>query len=140
MLDIKMIRENPDGVRAGLERRGPEVKFGELLEWDEERRQLMSQIEVLRGRRNKEAEEIAKTKKEGKEPPAALVAEMDGVREDIKEKEKFLLVLEQKIEDFLLRIPNIPDESVPSGKSEQQNKIVREHGTMTIPEFTPKPH
>ncbi|MFH1369008.1 MAG: serine--tRNA ligase [Elusimicrobiota bacterium] len=140
MLDIKMIRENPDLIRTGLERRGQEIKLGELLEWDEERRKLMGQIEAMRNKRNKAAEDIARNKKEGKEPSESLVAEMDAVREEIKEKERFLLSLEQKIEDFLLRVPNIPDESVPAGKGEQQNKVVCEHGTVPIYNFPAKTH
>lgn len=140
MLDIKLIRENPDAVKAELEKRGQEVMFGELLEWDEERRQLAAKIEAMREKRNKEAEEVGRAKKEGKEPPAALVAEMDALREEIKEKERGLSAFEQKIEDFLLRIPNIPDASVPVGKSSQQNRVAREHGAIQLPDFTPKPH
>lgn len=140
MLDIKLIRENPDAVKAELEKRGQEVMFGELLEWDEERRQLAAKIEAMREKRNREAEEVGRAKKEGKEPPAALVAEMDALREEIKEKERGLSAFEQKIEDFLLRIPNIPDASVPVGRSSQQNRVAREHGAIQLPDFTPKPH
>jgi seryl-tRNA synthetase len=140
MLDIKLIRENPDAVKAELAKRGQEIMFGDLLEWDEERRQLASKIEAMREKRNKAAEDMGKAKREGKEPPKELVAEMDAVREEVKEKERFVLSLEQKIEDFLLRIPNIPDASVPVGKSAQQNRVAREHGTIQLPDFTPKPH
>lgn len=140
MLDIKKIRENAEAVKTGLERRGQEIQLGQILEWDNERRQLITKNEALQMKRNKSAEAVGKMKKEGKEPSAELVAEMDGVREEIKENDRFLLTLEQKIEDFLLRIPNIPDDSVPMGKSEQQNKVVREHGAVPMPDFTPKTH
>ena len=140
MLDIKLIRENADAVKKALAKRGQEINFGELLGWDGERRKLITDMEALSQSRNKAAEQIGKLKKEGKEPPAELVAEMDSVREQVKEKERFLITLEQNIEDFLLRVPNIPDESVTVGKSAEDNKIVTQVGEIPKYDFTPKPH
>lgn len=140
MLDIKLIRENAETVKKALEKRGPAINFTELLGWDSERRKLITEMDALSQRRNKAAEQVGRLKKDGKGAPEDLVAEMDGVREQVKEKERFLLTLEQKIEDFLLRIPNIPDESVTVGKSAEENKTVSQSGEIPKFDFAPKPH
>ncbi len=140
MLDIKLIRENTDAVKKALEKRGPEINFGEVLGWDSERRKLIAEMEALQVNRNKAAEQVGRLKKEGKDAPEELVAEMDGVREQVKEKERFLVTLEQNIEDFLLRIPNIPDESVTVGKSADDNKVVSQSGEIPKYDFAPKAH
>jgi len=140
MLDINLIRENPKAVIKALEARGQKIVLDDLLNWDTERRDLITEIETLREKRNKSAEEIAKLKKDGKNAPEKLVKEMDAVRESVKEKEKYLVTLEQKIEDFALRLPNIPDETTPAGKTPADNKLVRESGKLPSFSFTPKPH
>ncbi len=140
MLDIKLIRENPEVVQKALAKRGQEVNFGELLQWDGERRTLITDMEQLQGRRNKVSEEVGKLKRQGQNPPDTILAEMNDVREKIQEKERFLVSLEQKIEDFLLRIPNIPDESVPAGKDEKDNPVIRQTGEIPQFAFEPKPH
>src|SRR3989339_1448909 len=116
------------------------MPLDEVIGWDSERRTLISDMEELQGRRNKAAEEVGKLKRRGSTPPEALVQEMNNVREQVKEKERFLVVLEQKIEDFLLRIPNIPDESVPAGKDEKDNPVIRQTGEIPQFAFEPKPH
>ncbi|OGS25260.1 MAG: serine--tRNA ligase [Elusimicrobia bacterium RIFOXYB2_FULL_50_12] len=140
MLDIKLIREHSAQVAEALKKRNQNIPLDEVIGWDSERRTLISDMEELQGRRNKAAEEVGKLKRQGSNPPEALVQEMNNVREQVKEKERFLVVLEQKIEDFLLRIPNIPDESVPAGAGEKQNVVVRLHGEPQKYDFTPKPH
>ena len=140
MLDIKLIRENPQSVISALEKRGQKIILDDLLSWDSERRVLITEIENLRVKRNKSAEDVGKLKKEGKNAPEGLVGEMDAVRESIKEKEKYLVTLEQKIEDFALRLPNIPDDSTPLGKSPEDNKVIRQAGTEKTFDFQAKPH
>ncbi|MHB9155538.1 MAG: serine--tRNA ligase [Endomicrobiales bacterium] len=139
MLDIKLIRENPEAVKKGLEKRGQPVMLDELLKWDEERRRVISEMEALKANRNKASEEIGKLKREGKDAQH-LMTEMDAQREEIKEKERFLLSLGQKIEDFLLRLPNLPDESIPVGRDAESNRVVSQHGEPPKFEFEPKPH
>ncbi|MBN1622707.1 MAG: serine--tRNA ligase [Endomicrobiales bacterium] len=140
MLDLKLIRENPDLVKKGLEKRNQKILLDELLGWDEERRKLISEMNALQEQRNKSAQEVGKLKKEKKEPTQELLSQMNSVREQIKEKERFMVSLDQKIEDFLLNLPNIPDETVPSGKDSNDNKVVRESGNIPKYDFTPKPH
>ena len=138
MLDIKLIRENPQGVISALEKRGQKIVLNDLLSWDSERRELITEIENLRVKRNKSAEDVGKLKKSGKDAPETLVREMDGVRESIKDKEKYLVTLEQKIEDFAMRLPNIPDDSTPLGKGPEDNKVIRQSGKESAFDFPAK--
>jgi Seryl-tRNA synthetase len=138
MLDIKLIRENPEAAAKALEKRGQQYDLSEVIQWDEERRKIITAMETLKAKRNKASDEIGKLKREGKDA-SAQVAEMDAVRDEVKEQERFLLSVEQKIEDFLLRLPNIPDESIPVG-SPEANKVVSQHGEIPKFAFEPKPH
>jgi seryl-tRNA synthetase len=140
MLDIKLIRDNPEMVKKALASRGQDVHLDELLSWDGERRKVITEMEALRERRNKSSEQFGKLKRDGKEIPADLAAEMDIVREDVKEKERFLATIEQKIEDFLLRLPNIPDAATPPGKCSEDNPVVRQAGDIPKYDFAPKAH
>lgn len=140
MLDIKILREDPDGVKQALGRRGQAFDFAPLLGWDGERRAIIADIDALRARRNAEAEQVGKLKREGKEPAPELVAEMEGVRNAINEKERALVPLEEQIEQFLLSVPNIPDDSVPQGAGEADNKLVRQTGTAPAFDFKPRAH
>ena len=140
MLDIKIIRDNVEKVTKAMQSRNQNVDFGMLLQWDDERRSVITETEQMRLKRNKESEEIGKLKKSGKEPSPELLAEINELREEIQEQEKRILSIEDRIEDFLLRIPNIPDESVPAGKDEKDNKIVRVVGEPPKLSFKPKHH
>jgi seryl-tRNA synthetase len=140
MLDIKLIREHAKEVQKALATRGQEIQLDELLQRDEERRRLITEMEALREQRNKSSEAAGRLKREGKELPPELAAEMDAVREGIREKERFLLSLEQQIEDFVLRLPNIPDASTPVGKCAEENPVVRQVGEIPHYAFAPKPH
>ncbi|MDR1122841.1 MAG: serine--tRNA ligase [Endomicrobium sp.] len=125
MLDVKVIRENLEAVKRAMLTRNEEIDFMELLMWDDERKFVINKNEKLRLKRNKVSEEIAKLKREGKEPLSEVLEEMNEIRGLIQEHEKQLLSLESHIEDFLLGLPNIPDSSVPIGKDERDNKIIR---------------
>ena|SRR3989339_392024 len=140
MLDIKLIRENAEKVKLGLKKRNFEIQLEELLGWDSERRQIISDMEKLQEKRNKSAEEVGKLKRSGQEPAPGLLEEMNKVRDQIQERERFLVVIEQKIEDFLLRVPNIPDDSVTVGKDAAENKVVRQFGEQKKFSFKPRPH
>jgi seryl-tRNA synthetase len=140
MLDIKVIRENVVSVKQAMLDRNKDVNFNQLLKWDEERKYVISEIENLRLRRNKGSEEIGKLKREGKEPSLDLLSKISELRDVIQEQEKQLLMIENKIEDFLLELPNIPDESVPVGKDEKANKVIRLVGEPKKFSFQPKHH
>ncbi|MCX5777693.1 MAG: serine--tRNA ligase [Elusimicrobia bacterium] len=140
MIDIKLIRDNPGAVAQALAARGQAFFLDELLAWDGERRLLIGEMDILREKRNTSAGQVGKLKREGKECAPEVIAEMEGVRNAINEKERVLLALEQKIEDFLLRVPNIPDASVPRGTSEKDNTVVRQIGEPPAFDFKPLAH
>jgi len=140
MLDIKLIRENIELVKEGLQKRNQNISLDQLVSWDNERRTIIAEIEQNRLKRNKDSETVGKLKREGKEPEKELIEELDQLRVRIQEKEKFLLNIEHQIEDFLLRIPNIPDETTPVGKSDKDNVVVRVVGEPPKFSFKPKHH
>ena len=140
MLDIKLIREKFEYVKEGLKKRNQNISFDQLVSWDNERRKIIAEVEQSRLKRNKASETIGKLKREGKEPQKELLEELDQLRVRIQEKEKFLLNIENQIEDFLLRIPNIPDETTPVGKDDENNVVVRVVGKPPMFSFKPKHH
>lgn len=140
MLDIKLIRENLQEVQKAMENRNQDISFEQLLKWDTKRKSVINDIEQLRLKRNKESEDIGKMKREGKEPPSELLAEINDIRDTIQEKEKHLLMIENQMEDFLLRVPNITDETVPVGKDSRDNRIVRFSGDPIKLPFKAKSH
>lgn len=134
MLDIKLFRENLELVQNGLKKRGIDAGFETLINLDNDRRKLIVEIEQARLRRNTDSEMIGKLKREGKEPDTNLLEELDQFRVRIQENERYLLNIENQIEDILLRIPNIPDETIPVGKDANDNVVVRTVGD--IPQFS----
>lgn len=145
MLDLKFIRENTEIVKKALANRGEKIDLDEFLSWDKERRKILTELEAARARRNKISDEVAVARKE-KNPDvtSGLVEEMQILKEKIKNLESESHSWEEKVEIFLLRIPNIPDPSVPVGSSPAENKVIRiQHPASSIqyPEgFVPRTH
>lgn len=135
MIDINLIRENPEKVRASLSRRVAGIDFSGLLLWDKKRRKLIFEVDQLKEKRNRVSSEIASMKKEGKDVTTYL-DEMKTVSNRIKELNSQLVKLQERIRSFLESLPNIPDDDVPKG-SRENNEIVRTCGRK--PEFTFKP-
>jgi seryl-tRNA synthetase len=140
MLDIKFIRENVKEAKQAMLNRNIDINFDRLLSWDDERKILAAKIEQLRLKRNTESEKIGRYKIEGKEPLSGLLLEINELRNKIQEQEKQLLTIENLINDFLLRTPNIPDKSVPVGRDNRDNKIIRFVGKPKKFSFQPKYH
>lgn len=140
MLDIRQIRENVEKFKQLGETRGidPTV-FDVLVSLDEERRGLIVETEELKQRRNKVSEEIAVLKRQ-KENADEKIQEMKRVGEKIKGIDERLATIEAQLTDELVRIPNIPHESVPVGADEEHNVEVRVWGTPRVFDFEPKPH
>lgn len=139
MLDIRLIRSNPELVKEAMEKRGANTNLEQLLKIDEERRNLLVEVEKLKSLRNRESEEIARRKKAG-EPTEDLIMQMKEVSEKIKEMDERLKKIDEEIYKMLLMIPNIPDETVPVGKSDADNVEVRRWGTPREFDFSPKAH
>ena len=125
MLDIKYIRENPDKVKKGIAAKNEKDRIDEVLELDEERRNIIVKVEELKAKRNKVSAQIPKMKKAG-EDTTAVLAEMKEVSDQIAGFDTKLRDIENKLNDLLLFIPNLPHESVPVGKTIEENVVVRE--------------
>lgn len=139
MLDIKRIRQNPEELRTAMQNRGKDVGVEDFLGIDSLRREKLTEVEQLKNRRNSVSSQIPELKKQG-EDVTALVAEMKEVGDNIRELDNDIRLMEETLEDQLLRVPNLPHESVPIGKNEEENIEVRKNGTPRIFDFEPKPH
>ncbi|MCM8793135.1 MAG: serine--tRNA ligase [Candidatus Omnitrophica bacterium] len=140
MLDIKFIRENPEKVRAALRNRGmQEDLLDELLEVDAEKKKLLRELEELRRQRNIISEEIGKLIQD-KKKPQEKIAESKMIVERIKQLEGKFSLLEEKLKNLLLNIPNIPHETVPVGPDSSYNKVLRTWGKPKEFSFTPRSH
>ena len=142
MLDLHMIREQTDKVRAALRVLGAEdAPIDRVLELDQERRALLVEVEELRARRNAGSKQIGQLMREGRRAEAeALKAELAAAGERIPQLEERLRQVDAELQDALLRIPNLPHPSVPVGKDESENVVVRQEGTLPTFDFEPLPH
>ncbi len=141
MLDLAFVRDHLPLVEEKLRQRGmnPEAILKDFHAIDVERRAAITEAETLKARRNKATEEIAKLKKE-KQDASAQINETKELREKIAEAERISEEADGRLRNILLNIPNLPDDSVPVGKSEADNVEVRRWGTPPVFDFTPKPH
>jgi seryl-tRNA synthetase len=139
MLDIKLIRENEPLVRRKLESRGLTDLLDGLLELDKQRRELIENTDSLKARRNELTREIAEAGKRG-EIVTALKDQSRAIGQDISKGDEDLKHIEAELRSRLLQIPNLPHDSVPIGKTAEENVVVREWGTPPKFEFEPKDH
>ncbi len=139
MLDLKFIRSNPEKVKEALNKRREKINLEEVLQIDQERRELIVEAGNLKETRNKVSEEIGRLKKEKKDAQEKILA-MREVSDKIKELDNQIKEVEEKINQILLGIPNLPHESVPVGEDETGNKEVRKWGNPREFDFTPLPH
>jgi seryl-tRNA synthetase len=139
MLDLRLIREQPETVRARLGARGQAIDWDGLLKLDQERRDLLTQVEELRHRRKLISDQIAQLKRD-KQDAAALVEETKTSGDRIKVLESALRNCEERLNAIALQIPNIPHESVPVGADASANSEVRRWGTAPVFAFKPQPH
>jgi len=140
MLDLKFVRSNPDVVRDSLVRRGESTDgLDSLLAADEKRRSILVEVEELKRRRNEASERVARLKREGADA-SEIIDEMKGVSEHIRGLDEELAAVESAITELLLGIPNIPHESVPTGRDDSENVEVRRWGQPRQFAFEPKAH
>ena len=141
MLDIKIIRENPDRVKAALKTRNADYDsyIDEILEIDEKRRKLSTETDALKAEKNKVSKQIKMMKKIG-ENTDSVMAEMKEISEKIKNDNAVISELETKQRDTLLRIPNIPSETTPIGKDDSENVELRKWGEPSKFDFEPLAH
>ncbi|MCX8030179.1 MAG: serine--tRNA ligase [Thermodesulfovibrionales bacterium] len=139
MLDARFVSDNVDKIEKALKDRGYDLDLTNFRAKEQERLQLLREVEELRGRRNSVSEEIARLKRE-RANIQPLIEEMRAVGEKIKKIEEELTKLEKDTQDFLLNIPNIPHYSVPIGKDDSENIEIRRWGSIREFDFTPLNH
>ena len=138
MLDINLIRSDSGKVSAALAKKGYAVDFAEMLGWDAERKAAKQSVEELKAKRNKVSAEIPKLKKAG-EPVEKIFEEMRALGDEIAAKDARIAELEGKINDFLLGLPNMPDDDLSAGEKEN-NQVIKVVGKPTEFGFKPKNH
>ena len=140
MLDIKRIRKNPEALVAAMKaRRNKGADVSGLLELDEKRRSLIVEVEALKAKRNEDSAKVPQLKKQGLDA-SELLAEMKLVADKIKELDAELSEIDAQLDDMLMKIPNIPHESVPDGADDKDNAEIRRYGKPTEFSFEPKAH
>ncbi len=138
MLDLELIRERPDFVKAQIARLHVDAPIDEILALDARRRSLLTELEGLRAQVNATSKQIARTG-----DPAQRQALIDQVRvwkERIPALEQEVRVVEEALEQRMLEVPNLPHEAVPDGLDERDNVVVRTVGEPRVFDFPPKPH
>jgi seryl-tRNA synthetase len=139
MLEIKLVREKYCEIEKALSNRGEKIDLPAMMEQDNQRRALLLEIEALRHRRNLVSQEIAAMKKQGINADA-MVTEMRAVSARIKELDLSLATLDETLNHFLMRLPNIPHASVPVGKSSEDNPVRKKVGTVPAFDVEPQAH
>ncbi|SFX31359.1 seryl-tRNA synthetase [Thermoactinomyces sp. DSM 45891] len=140
MLDLKVLRNQPERVREGLQKRNADLSvLDDFAKIDDRRRELITMTEQLKSQRNHVSREIAQ-KKKAKEDADDLVLEMRKVGDQIKQYDDEIRQLDEDLAEVLLSIPNIPHESVPIGTSEEENVVLHHWGEVKTLDFEPKAH
>ncbi len=139
MIDIKLIRSNPEIVKKAMEKRKEKFDINVLLELDEKRRELLVKVEQLKNKQNTDSKLIPQYKKEGRDT-SSLMEEMKVLSESIKELDIQVKSIDDDIDKIMLTIPNIPNETVPSGDTDADNIEVRKWGEPSKFDFEPKAH
>ena len=140
MLDIKRIREDFEGVKTAVERRGKgDFGIGKVMEFDAKRREILAEVEALKNKQNTVSREVPKLKKEGKDT-SELFAEMKTLSQKIKEFDSVLSELEGNLRSALLAVPNTPYKDVQFGADDSDNEELRKVGTPREFDFEAKAH
>jgi seryl-tRNA synthetase len=137
VLDLRLIREQPDAVARALADKGGADLIQAIVARDAERRRLIKEAEDLKAHRNRTSAEIGKSRGA---VPEEMRAEMRRVGDRIKELDVELKAVDEAIEGLLVQVPNLPHPSAPPGKSDADNVEARRWGTPRQFAFTPKPH
>ena len=139
MHDIRFIRDNPEQFDAALARRGLDPVAGEILEIDIKRRGLQARLQEMQSRRNQASKEIGALKSQGGDADA-LIAEVNDIKQQMPEMEAEESTLAAQLDGRLMELPNLLDDEVPAGDDEDDNELVRTHGSIPSFPFTPRDH
>jgi seryl-tRNA synthetase len=138
MLDINLIREQPERVRAAMRDLNAEAPIDQILTLDVQRRELLTEVEALRAERNTVSKEISRTK--DKDTRQAKIERMRAVGDRIKAIETDLKAVESDLSEAMLHVPNLPGPGVPVGPGEELNVVVWQKGELRQFDFEPLPH
>jgi seryl-tRNA synthetase len=139
MLDIKLIRSEPEEISKSLKSRNKNIDISSILTLDEKRRELLVEVEQLKNKQNTDSKLIPQYKKEGKDV-SSLMDEMKELSERIKELDQRVRDVDEEIEKAVLTIPNTPNKSVPVGENDTNNLEMRKWGEPRKFEFESRPH
>ena len=141
MLDIKLIREQPDFVKTQLARRGSGAQeaLDQLIQVDQDRRSKLQKTETLKNQKKTLSREVGQLKQKGGDATRQM-DQVKSINQEIKELDDRLRNLEEQIQGILQNIPNLPDASVPDGANETANPVVRQWGDPPKLSFSPKSH
>jgi seryl-tRNA synthetase len=139
MLDLKLLRSDPERVKAALARRGAGGEVDELLALDARRRELLPQVEDAQAERNAASKRIGEIKREGGDADAEIAA-VGRLRETIDSGKEELEAIEGGLRELTLALPNIPDDDAPDGMAEEDAVVIREVGEVPSFDFEPRDH
>jgi len=139
MIDIRLLREDLDGVKKAVANRGGTFDFETVARLEKRRRELLAAVEKDKATRNTVSAEIAELKKSGRDAQDTIV-EMRQLSDHIKECDGHVAEVEAELRDMVMQLPNIPDASVPIGAGEEDNPEVRRWGSAPEFGFEPKAH
>lgn len=139
MLDIKLLRNQFDEVRKALADRKEEFDLSRFQELDEKRRRLLGEMESRKAEQNAVSKKVPEMKKKG-EDVSQVLEEMKALSEQVKALNAQAAAVENELNEYLLTIPNIPNETVPPGDSDEDNVEIRRYGEPTSFDFEPKAH
>ncbi len=135
MIDIQLIRDNPEQVALKAKEKGYEVDIESILGFDKERKELLTEVEEIRQQRNKLAAES-----KGQKPSKDVLDRGRQIKDKLLDKEHQLTAIELGLEKYLREVPNMPTDDVPVGASEDENQVVKEVGQKPVFNFKPKNH
>lgn len=139
MLEVKLLRENPENMAERLSPRGFTLDVGKIKELEAKRKGLQIETQDLQNERNTRSKAVGLAKSKG-QAIESLLADLDTLSETLKQKEQALESIQKALQDIYDWIPNLPHESVPIGKNENDNLEIRKWGTPKTFSFTPKDH
>ncbi len=129
MLDIKFIQENKDIVQAGAKKKHIDFNVDALIVADNKRKEMINEVESMRAEQNIASEKISQT--QDQDIRQKLINEVRGFKEILQSKEEELKIIMQEWQNLMIRVPNIPDMSVPEGASDQDNKEISKWGEIS---------
>ena len=139
MIDLKLVQKQPEVLAKALADRHSDLCVDQFLELDARRRALLTEVEELKSRRNAASGEVAACKREGRDA-TTLLQELGTLSERIKALDTETVTAKAAVEEWLMRVPNLPDASVPVGRDESENVEIARHGQPRVFDFPVQEH